>query len=353
MGAGVTRWLATAAAMAGRSHRRDAVGCQDRVVVRERGGVVAAVLADGAGSARFGQEGADAATRASLEALLTDPDRWLADEAPAALLVAAQDAVDARAAALCVDPHELACTLLFVCTDGRRVVCGQVGDGVLALRRGGEWEVPWPPARGEHANETVFVTSSSAERAMRWLVGPASDVDGFAVMSDGAAEVLYLRARQTLAPAVERVATWLEQAPENEVDTAVVRSMGALFLQRTADDCSVAVVRRVSLDAAELGARPVAFSKAFLQCGQTRSARTRLRVLAATEACCGGSPSHIAGVTGLSTQTVRRHLRGLKLLGAPPTAPAIDDYALNGERPSSPDETLDVRSMEGAASTTA
>jgi hypothetical protein len=97
--------------------------------------------------------------------------------------------------------------------------------------------------KGEFFNETVFVTSDSAELRMR--SGEIAAVHGIALMSDGAAETLYNRAARRFAPAVGTMLDWLGEHSERKVRGALARNLEKTMRDRTGDDLAVALMRVV------------------------------------------------------------------------------------------------------------
>lgn len=185
-------WRVVGAAVQGTSHARLGLPCQDAQDYRRMpGGGLLVAVADGAGSARLSQFGAQSAVQAGLEALetvlgLTAPARestwrktiWYA-------FASARSAVSRLAKAEGNRLREYATTLTIAVVSGGWLVTGQVGDGaVVALEAGGRLFSATYPQKGEYANETHFLTQRDAHRhlSVRAFQCP---VDALAVMSDG------------------------------------------------------------------------------------------------------------------------------------------------------------------------
>lgn len=187
------RWRLIQACAEGTSHQGTGVPCQDSCFsdVVEEGGVSALVIAvaDGAGSSRYGGEGAEHACVTAFDAAA----RWAScsglANAPSADQLASwaahvHDGLDAKARERDTPAREFACTLLVaVCTVTWSAFL-QVGDGVIVVRDAqGLRPVFWPDA-GEYANTTYFVTDARyAEHLM--VLTDAPPVDDVALMSDG------------------------------------------------------------------------------------------------------------------------------------------------------------------------
>ena len=144
-------------------------------------------IADGAGSAEFGGEGAEAAVSAVIAYLAPRAGHgcdWAVEIAAAA--VVARAAVEAEAEREGQPLRSYASTLLIAVADATSGAALQLGDGVIAVRRndddGWTW-VTWPQ-KGEYANTTRFLTEPEVETV--WEIAPLGpDVLEVAVMSDG------------------------------------------------------------------------------------------------------------------------------------------------------------------------
>ena len=232
-------------AVAGRGHERTETPCQDVAVTETDGEVTVAVVADGAGSASRSDIGAALAAEVTLDLLLDEfEDLYNTGEREAARKII--DAVRGRLARastnLGVNVRELGSTLLFAAVARGRYLVGHLGDGLIAWRRRGLVEPLSIQERGEFANETVFVTSRGAPEKLRIRKGAAYCVTAITLMSDGAAESLFVRQQRRVAPAVEKMWSWLESHPQEEAVDLLERSLAGPIRNRTSDDCSLAMM---------------------------------------------------------------------------------------------------------------
>ncbi|WP_433223916.1 protein phosphatase 2C domain-containing protein [Dactylosporangium sp. CS-047395] len=146
-----------------------------------------AALADGAGSAAASEIGAAAAVQAVVAAFehLGGRGRPGGPRLVRVLLRAARFAV-LRAAAEHERPaRDLACTLAVLVAGPDGVHAGQIGDGVVVARTAAGLDIAAPPLRGEYANESTFLTTGPALPDIEITSRPESDVDAFALSSDG------------------------------------------------------------------------------------------------------------------------------------------------------------------------
>jgi serine/threonine protein phosphatase PrpC len=159
-----TLWRVVAASVPGSSHARAGQVCQDAHAwrVREDGAVFAAV-ADGAGSALFGGEGARAAVEAAVSLLAST--HALADDAAAVghlrnALGASRQAVLDLAAGAVRPERDFATTLIVIALWKDRIGVAQVGDGAVVIAdERNRMRALTRPAADEFVNETTFITA--------------------------------------------------------------------------------------------------------------------------------------------------------------------------------------------------
>lgn len=167
-------WRYVAASVIGTSHEKaggtcqDANGCQ---IFASRGGekVLTAAVADGAGSAVCGGEGAARTCRALLGLMdgHLDSGRSVEEitaETVKSWITTIQNALEEEARAASRERRDFACTILGLVAGESCAACLQIGDGVIVLADSEERAygyVFWPD-RGEYANTTHFVTEDDA-----------------------------------------------------------------------------------------------------------------------------------------------------------------------------------------------
>lgn len=315
MGRTLSQWMSASACVAGRSHERTGTPCQDAAGVSSTNKVRVVALADGAGSARHADVGAQICVTKVLEHV---PKRFH-ELASADTALVREEIIDEIRRQIEATAHDngaaigdYSSTLLFVAVEGERYIAGHVGDGIIACEKNGRSEVLTRPYRGEHANETVFVTSRDAPKFMTLVRG---DLDGrfsFALMSDGSAESLYVRRDGTLAPALRTLWGWLDRTSSVAVKKALETNLRDLFRERTGDDCSLALLRRVCLPAEQVLEMDRLTQRDLLDCSSGRVLKTRLAVLKALlDRGNNESMISLARRASVSPTTARRHTKEL------------------------------------------
>lgn len=173
----------------GTSHNATGLPCQDRVTCRiASDGTLIAVLADGAGSAARGDEGAQLAVETTSEGILQRIST--ADSDLCSVLV--ESALEARTRIMQVaerqqlQHREFASTLLALVLGESGGAALRIGDGVIAVREESDENWSWVtwPQRGTFANSTNFLTDDAASE--RFECEPIrKHVTDVALTSDG------------------------------------------------------------------------------------------------------------------------------------------------------------------------
>lgn len=188
-------WHIVGAAVQGVSHARLNLPCQDAQAYRLLpDGTLLVALSDGAGSARFSEQGADYAVMAALQSLSAafegstggTGEEW--ERRIRTVFLDAHDAI-VNLAEMSEDqgitPRDYAATLTCVVASADRLAVGQVGDGaVVAVDGDGNLFAVTRLQRGEYANETHFISEEDAQHQAVIDVIEIS-ATALAVMSDG------------------------------------------------------------------------------------------------------------------------------------------------------------------------
>lgn len=206
------QWKAIVRSSIGVSHQRSSLPCQDyggyRCLENHDKPIAIGVVADGAGSARFSEIGAQLTVETALAELAEFPQfqtDWetrkqenFADltngEVNQKLFAELQQAIVSKlkekAKELDCDLQDLACTLIVFIATSTWLLSAQIGDGFIVVRGQGDeaYQVLSQPQKGEYWNETTFVTSATALEALQihWF-GQAPQF--IAVSTDGLEEV--------------------------------------------------------------------------------------------------------------------------------------------------------------------
>jgi len=186
-------WRVFAVSVQGSAHERRGMPCQDaNKYERLSHEVLISAVADGAGSARYAQQGSQLAVQAFLEFLRSQPleslitagiDDWRALAMRA--MQAVQNRLVDQAKSSDATVADFATTLIGVVVTPQAVVTAQIGDGAVVLEdTHGQLHLLSHMRFGEYLNETVFLTSKNAlqhARFERW----EGEVAHLAIFTDG------------------------------------------------------------------------------------------------------------------------------------------------------------------------
>lgn len=307
----ISRWQGASASSTGRGHSEKGIPCQDASSALPNSESSVIVISDGAGSAKHSEHGAAGVVEATVRTLRSSAPWTNLEEVQKRILIACRTEINNRARTLACHKNDLAATLAFAAVNRGKFVAGNLGDGVVAAFRGQSPEILLRPERGEFANETVFLTSENVNRHFRILDGPLEERDGFAIMSDGAADSLYQRHTHSLAPALPRILEWFEKETLGKVQAAIHSTVMPAIVNRTTDDCSLAVLKLVRFVLDNLDTKNTKFLVDFFESGNNRGLKNRLKVLECIMKKGISNDFEIASVVKLSPNTVRNHRRVL------------------------------------------
>jgi len=189
----MSNWIFAAASVRGTSHVRAGTRLQDvkrcfLQTTRAGVSVFCGVVSDGAGSAKFGGEGAALVCRT----FATSVQRYFAhatdlpdEETIWSWIDEARDKISTAAERRDLTPRDFAATLVFTLATAEEVIVCHIGDGAVVGREAntGEWVTLSHPENGEYASTTYFITDDQGPRArLQRLQG---EFDAVAAFSDG------------------------------------------------------------------------------------------------------------------------------------------------------------------------
>ncbi|WP_064811687.1 MULTISPECIES: PP2C family serine/threonine-protein phosphatase [unclassified Rhizobium] len=188
----MSNWVFAAASVRGTSHVRSGTRLQDAkrcFVKTTRAGepVFCGIVSDGAGSAKFGGEGASLVCRTLatgarhyFETANNLPD----DETIWSWIDDARDRISTAAGKRDLTPRDFAATLVFVLATPEEVAVCHIGDGAIVGREAhtGEWVTLSSPENGEYASTTYFITDEQPRARFKRHDG---DFDAVTLFSDG------------------------------------------------------------------------------------------------------------------------------------------------------------------------
>ncbi len=167
-------WRLVCASEIGTSHTHTNTPCQDSCWAQvdhlgDGQPLLSVFVADGAGSAAKGGEGAELAIEAAAAFVAKKVEQGefgLSDNLATDILLAVRERIYATAEAGNLRAQDFACTFLGVLSTPTGTLVLQVGDGGVVIDVGAGLEVAVVPMTGEYANMTHFVTDEDAVTAL-------------------------------------------------------------------------------------------------------------------------------------------------------------------------------------------
>lgn len=169
------------ASKVGTSHQFNGSACQDscwaKVDQLTTGqNFLSMFVADGAGSAAKGGEGAEFAMEAAAAFMaekIEIGEFGLSDTLATDIVIAVRERIYAAAEAANLKARDFACTFLGVLSSEQSTLVFQIGDGGVVLDTGAGLELAIVPMSGEFANMTNFVTDNDAVSVLATKTYPA------------------------------------------------------------------------------------------------------------------------------------------------------------------------------------
>lgn len=167
-------WQAILESSIGVSHQKRGIVCQDYGAYKCFSEVIIGAVADGAGSAKYSEEGATLAVQTALNYLEKNYQKstWNSEkdarEIFSQTLGQAQRALYKNAEQKNYQFDDLACTLLLFLATPDFLAAMQIGDGFIVVKPlENSYQLLFYPDKGEYTNETTFITSSTALNQMQ------------------------------------------------------------------------------------------------------------------------------------------------------------------------------------------
>ena len=243
-------WKLASAYVTGRGHLTKNIPCQDRtfeLINKHSTGVFYGLsLADGAGSYKFSDIGAEIVTKEILMYLKSNFSNLLkVKNVSRKIIQHIEEILSVEAKNRAIDIKELSSTLLFIVIKKNKFIAGHIGDGVIGvLDKNNNISVLSHPDNGEYSNSTFFTTTGNYPDRLRIIRGNIVGSTGFILMSDGSDESLYDSKTKKLAPVNAEIINWLNVGRSEEVNIALQSNLNEVIKQKTFDDCSLGILKK-------------------------------------------------------------------------------------------------------------
>ncbi|MFT4172865.1 MAG: PP2C family serine/threonine-protein phosphatase [Herbaspirillum sp.] len=240
-------WRVVSASEVGTSHITSGKPCEDSCwalsgETATKMPVLSLFVADGAGSASHGRDGAELAMQSAAAFVaqkLAQPEFALDDSFAVECVVAVRERIYGKAESAGLMARDFACTFLGLVSTPQAALVMQVGDGGVVVDVGHGLEVAVVPMAGEYANMTHFVTDENAIEVLA-TKQYAAGVSRVAAFSDGiqrlALNMLDATPHEPFFSPFFRVLRASTDQQEDELQAALVRFLGSPAVNERTDD---------------------------------------------------------------------------------------------------------------------
>lgn len=241
-------WQIIQCAVQGRHHVKYGTPCQDKTYVSKKNGVVAAALADGAGSAKMSHYGAECVVKYICDELTDKFDLYYnesdADLTKMMLIDNLLEQLTELKNSLQCSLKDLSSTLLAIAIKGEQFILIHIGDGVIGCQENKKLKTLSKPQNGEFSNVTFFVTSENALTDMNFIKGNLNDMNGFVLMSDGTSTSMYNKRTNEIVPVLKKIMQMCTFMQAHKIEEQLQNSFETVIRGATGDDCSIIILKK-------------------------------------------------------------------------------------------------------------
>ena len=241
-------WLGASRSVVGSSHKSTGLPCQDASAIKHVGNRTILAIADGAGSAKYAEQGANIAVHNILSEISSNlkPIREINDDDCAIWLAKIVEKLQDEANQTNSEIGDYATTLLFAIFEGNEAFFWQLGDGAWVVDTGEKIESATWPQNGEYINQTYFITTPQAEE--EWQSKYCDKIKAAIGFTDGI-EFLCLdfTAKAPVPQFTGKILSFLKQSDSETVVGEQIEMLlnSPLVEERTDDDKTLAAVWRI------------------------------------------------------------------------------------------------------------
>lgn len=236
--------------LSGRKHRDKGTPCEDASLSVYQNGVHIICLSDGAGASQYihADIGSTCVVQTVCDLLSRHFDAFffeLHETIVRSVLVAAiQSELALKSRDLAIEGMEtMSATMMFCAVKDTRMICGHIGDGVIARVTGSGMQPVFLPQNGEDTSSTIFVTLPDAQDYLRILRTTIDDTHAIVLMTDGISDMVYDGTKLLLMPVVARLAE-LADLPKVECDLQLSQTIRSFIIDSSplSDDASIGIL---------------------------------------------------------------------------------------------------------------
>ncbi len=236
--------------LAGRKHTDKGLANEDAILTLCQNGVSIVCLSDGAGGSRYTDAamGSNSVVRTVTGLLTKHFDAFYHDVRENVIRSILITAIQSELAILAnehgIDGIErMSATMLFCAVKDTRMICGHIGDGLIAKITSSGIVPITIPQNGENSGSTFFVTFPDAQDYLRLVKTTTDDAHAIVLMTDGLSEMVYDASTYLIRPVVAHLAE-LADLPEEEKNDQLKQTVQNFVINPSniSDDASLGIL---------------------------------------------------------------------------------------------------------------
>lgn len=240
----------TSLSLSGRKHRDKGNPCEDASLAVNQEGVYVVCLSDGAGGSQYihADIGSKCVVQTICDLMVHHFDAFffeLHESVIRSVLVAAvQSELAIKSQELMLSGLDtLSATMLFCAVKDTRMICGHIGDGIIARVTGSGLQPVFLPQNGEDASSTIFMTLPDAQDYLRVVRTTIDDTHAIVLMTDGISDMVYDATKLLLMPVVARLAE-LAALSKEDSEMQMTQTIRSFIIDASplSDDASIGIL---------------------------------------------------------------------------------------------------------------
>jgi len=234
----------------GRKHRDRGLPNEDACVAISGNGVSVICVSDGAGGSQYthAEIGAKSIVKTVSELMLNHFDAFYLDVRENVVRSILITAIQSELAILAnengiVSLEKLSATMMFCAVKDSRMICGHIGDGLIAKVSVAGIAPLTIPQNGEDSTSTFFATFPDAQDYLRIIKTTTDDTHAIVLMTDGLSDMVYNSSNYLVRPVVAALAE-LADLPGEEVEPQLKEAIMKHVIEASplSDDATIGIV---------------------------------------------------------------------------------------------------------------
>lgn len=234
----------------GRKHRDRELPNEDACFATSANGVSVICVSDGAGGSQYthAEIGAKSIVKTVSELMSNHFDAFYMDVRENVVRSIIITAVQSELAILAnengiISLEKLSATMMFCAVKDSRMICGHIGDGLIAKVSAAGIVPLTIPQNGEDSTSTFFVTFPDAQDYLRIIKTTTDDVHAIVLMTDGLSDMVYNSSTYLVRPVVAALAE-LADLPVTEAELQLKEAINKHVIEASplSDDATIGIV---------------------------------------------------------------------------------------------------------------